>query len=140
MQRRWAAMFAAVIIAIVIVGCGRVNLEDLTPEAVRTEIASRPTQARSTPVGGATPGATQGAGAGQGDREAGTALYNTWCTGCHETGRLDAPVIKGNTYVAAEWVPVLRTPGDKAKHPSNYTPVELNDNAYKNIFAYIAAQ
>lgn len=139
MQRRWAAIFAGLISAIVIVGCGRVDLEDLTPEAVRTQQASIPTPTPRPTPGGGTPGATQPAGGGEGDRAAGRLQYNTWCTGCHESGRLDAPIILGNAYDVAEWIPALRTPGDKAKHPTSYTVMELDDNGYEDIFAYIAA-
>lgn len=148
MQRRWRAIFAAVLIAVVAVGCGRVNLEDLTPEAVRTEQASQPT-ATPRPSGGGTPSsgtpgtdnpnATAPSGGTTGDRAAGTLLYNTWCTGCHESGRLDAPVILGNTYDLAEWLPVLRKPGDTAKHPVNYSLTELSDAQFEDIFAYIAS-
>jgi hypothetical protein len=132
-------VFTGVVVAIVAIGCGRVDLEDLTPEAVRTQQASLPTPTQR-PATSSTPGATQPAGAGIGDAEAGRLQYSTWCTGCHESGRLDAPVILGNTYDPAEWIPILRTPGDKARHPSSYTVMELNDNAYDDIFAYIASQ
>lgn len=138
MQLRWGAVFAALVVAILIVGCGRVNLEDLTPEAVRTELASRPTPT-PRPTVNTTPGATQPSGGGAGDLDAGRALYTNWCTGCHDTGRLDAPVIRGNTYDVAEWIPILRDPGDKTKHPTTYRATELDDNNWEDVFAYIAS-
>lgn len=135
MQRRWTAVFALLVAIIVAAGCGRVNLEDLTPEAVRTQLALTPSPAASS----GTPGGTEVPGAGQGNMEAGDQLYHTWCTGCHDTGRLNAPPIKGKTFVVADWIPVLRAPGDKAKHPSSYPSTQISDNNYDDIFAYLAA-
>lgn len=140
MQRRWMAIFALLIVAIVVVGCGRVNLEDLTPEAVRTQLALTPSPTRPTPTPNAsgTPGATAPAGSGHGDRAAGRSLYNTWCTGCHESGRLDAPVILGQSFDVAEWIPILRSPGNRDRHPVSYTLTELSDDNFDDVFAYIA--
>jgi cytochrome c5 len=138
MHRGWTAVFLGVFVVIVVSACGRVNLEDLTPEAVRTQMALTP----STTSGGGngTPGATSESGADASALAAGDQLYNTWCTGCHDTGRLGAPVIKGNTYDPAEWIPILRAPGDPSKHPSSYTEVEVSDAAYQNIFLFLAHQ
>lgn len=141
MYRRWLCLFMVVAALIVVAGCGRVNLEDLTPEAFKTAQANLPTPtARPTQSG--TPGADGSPGAGggvQGNAQNGKVLYGTWCTGCHDTGRLNAPPIKGKAYDPATITPALRgDAGATLKHPATYKVTELNDKQIQDILAYIA--
>lgn len=142
-----AAMTAIVLLS----GCGRVDLEDLTPEAVRTQEAldaqSEPT---SAPTAVVTPDSNQttttgdgggGGGAPEGDIAAGASIYNATCSGCHEGGR--AASILGKVFDPAAEIPKLRTgEGFGAPHPK-YAPTDirpLNDNDFQDIFAYLATQ
>lgn len=142
MYRRWLCLCIVVAALIVIAGCGRVNLEDLTPEAFKTAEANKPTPTSSTGNSG-TPGAngTPGSAGGvEGNVQNGAVLYNTWCTGCHDTGRLNAPPVKGKTYDPTLVTPALR--GDASatlKHPATYKVTELNDKQIQDILAYISA-
>lgn len=130
-----AALFAVLALA----ACGRVNLEDLTPEAIRTQEAMEPT-ARTG--GGDDPSGTPGSGGGQpeGDLVAGRTQYTTWCAGCHDNGRLDAPVIKGMTFETEAVIASMRAGGADA-HPVSYSPsTELTDNQFTDILAYLSSE
>jgi mono/diheme cytochrome c family protein len=139
-ERRWLLVSAAIIAMIVAVGCGRVDLETLTPEAVRTEVAATATARASIPTPDPN-SASPGAEIPKGDVAAGDAIYNSECAGCHEGTR--AKSLKGQVIDAAKYVPMLRSgEGFGAPHPvyalTDIRP--LNDNDFNNIFAYLAAQ
>jgi mono/diheme cytochrome c family protein len=138
MQRAWLSLFAAVCGVLVLIGCGRVNLEDLTPSSYKTQTSATETVRAGlpTPTPNASPGAGGGGGA-VGDAAAGGQLYNFWCTGCHDSGRNGAPPIKGKTYDLPGVTPLLRgTSGQQ--HPS-YKPFELTDKNVQDILAFLAA-
>jgi mono/diheme cytochrome c family protein len=131
---------------VLLAGCGRVDLEDLTPEAVKTQqaidLANQPTATVEPTV---DPNATE-VPAGDnplagGDIAGGDSLYNAQCSGCHEGGR--AASIKGKTFDPAVYIPMLRTgEGFGVPHPkyelTAITP--LSDDDFIDIFAYLAAQ
>jgi mono/diheme cytochrome c family protein len=141
-----AGMIAIVLLA----GCGRVDLEDLTPEAVKTQqaldLANQPT-ATSAPDPNATadPNQTPTTAVDNplsgGDIAAGDSIYNATCSGCHEGGR--AASLKGKVFDPAVEIPKLRTgEGFGATHPA-YRPTDirpLNDNDLIDVFAYLATQ
>lgn len=138
-NRRWTLAGLAIIAVLALAGCGRVDLEDLTPEAVRTQQAlNPPTPTRSgssgTPAAGETPGA--GGGASDADLAAGMAQYNTWCSGCHDGGR--AKPIKGQTFEFSAIEDMLRN--GTGGHPKYSPTTELTDNQFNDILAYIASQ
>ena len=139
MYRRWLWVCVVLGALLAFAGCGRVNLQDLTPEAVRTANASKP----SPGVGGVgTPGAggngTPGAGAVPGNVAGGRVLYGTWCAGCHDSGRQGAPAIKGKAYQLAPLLPMLRgEPGNTVQHPS-YKVTELSDKQLQDVLAFVA--
>lgn len=143
MQRRLPIVLAAVAMFMLVSACGRVNLEDLTPEAIRTEIASRPTATVAPtrePAGAGTAEVTVPAVTG--NLAAGSSLYNAHCSGCHGTGGQPgrrAPSLDGQQF-SLEDQPWLRT-GDGAPdgHPT-YTPAQLSDNNLNDIFFYLASQ
>jgi mono/diheme cytochrome c family protein len=145
---RWIPALAAMIGIVLLAGCGRVNLEDLTPEAVKTqqaqEAANRPTPTQPDP--NASPGANGSPSSGGGvvpggDIAAGASLYNAQCSGCHESGR--AASLKGKTFDPAVEIPKLRTgEGFGVPHPK-YSPTDitpLSDTDFEDIFAYLASQ
>jgi mono/diheme cytochrome c family protein len=143
--RFWTRVMAVTIIAVLaLAGCGRVNLEDLTPEAFRTEEAARQATAAAMPTNTPGPAGTPGSGSGSGsgggqpaDLAAGEVQYNTWCAGCHDSGR--APVLKGRQFDFAEIEQVMRTgQGFAQPHPS-YSQMEITNRQFNNILAYIAS-
>lgn len=138
-MRRWMLVFTAVLTMIVVAGCGRVNLEDLTPEAARTEIAATTTALASapteTPIDAPSDVVEAFANA---DVAGGGVLYNPWCSGCHDGGR--AQPIKGQVFDPSEWIPKLRSESGAADpHTPTYTIMELNDKQMTDILAYIAS-
>jgi mono/diheme cytochrome c family protein len=148
--RRWALALACLLAMVLAVGCGRVDLEDLTPEAVRTSEAATATYEAANPQptspsgSSGTPGASGSPGSGgeiEGDIAGGASLYNAHCSGCHEGGR--AASLKGKTFDPAVEIPKLRTgEGFGVPHPA-YTLTEiapLSDSDLTDIFAYLAAQ
>jgi mono/diheme cytochrome c family protein len=144
--RRLAAVVVAISAMLALAACGRVDLETLTPEAVRTQEAAELMTAEANPGtdnGDGTPGSDGGSGGPtEGDLVAGRTQYNTWCSNCHDTGRLEAPPIKGTSYDAAEVIPQMRADGGAASpHPVTYSPAtELTDNQLQDIFAYLASE
>lgn len=142
-QRRLPFVLAAVAVFMLVSACGRVNLEDLTPEAIRTEIASRPTATVAPtrePAGTGTSGTD--APVITGNLAAGSSLYNAHCSGCHGTGGQPgrrAPSMNGMEFTLEDQ-PWLRT-GDGAPdgHPT-YTVAQLSDNNINDIFFYLANQ
>jgi mono/diheme cytochrome c family protein len=141
-NRRWAVGVAAVAAVLVFAACGRVNLEDLTPEAVRTQEAMNPTAAPGGGGSGSDTDGTPGSGSGptEGDLVAGKTQYNTWCTACHDGGR--AAPIKGKTFDLATVLPTMREgQGGATQHPITYSPAtELTDNQFGDILAYLASE
>ena len=137
MDRRWLSLIVAGVVLLVIAGCGRVNLENLTPEAFKTAQAGLPTA--TTRAGAGTPNAAGTPASGvPGNAANGSVLYGTWCTGCHDTGRLNAPVIKGKTYDLPTQLPMLRgAASNTITHPS-YSVTELNDKQLQDVLAYLA--
>jgi cytochrome c5 len=132
-------VFVAALAAIVVAGCGRVNLEDLTPAVARTEIAGTASAIANapTPTQIDAPSSVIDAFANA-DIAGGSALYNTWCSGCHDGGR--AQPVKGKVLDPAEWIPKLRANSGAADpHKPTYTEMELNDQQMTNILAYIAS-
>ncbi len=115
---------------LLLTACGRVNLEDLTPEAVKTQQA----EAQIT----ASAEAAEQEALGDeftGNPQRGKVQYDVWCTGCHD-GTLAEP-IRGEAYPFSEWEEFFRTGGD-IDHPS-YDPVlDLNDAALIDILTYVA--
>ncbi|MDQ3549721.1 MAG: cytochrome c [Chloroflexota bacterium] len=144
---------AGLIAVVLLAGCGRVDLEDLTPEAFKTQEAldlqNQPTSVPTTPADpNASPDSNQtttsgggGGGAPEGDTAAGASIYNATCSGCHEGGR--AASILGTVFDPAVEIPKLRTgEGFGVPHPK-YTPTDirpLNDNDFNDVFAYLASQ
>jgi len=126
---------------LVLAACGRVDLEDLTPEAIRTQEAMQPTAQPGGSGGGddsGTPGSDEGAT--EGDLVAGRTQYATWCAGCHDNGRLNAPVIKGMTFDLEAVLGSMRA-GGADPHPVTYSPsTELTDNQFTDIIAFIASE
>jgi mono/diheme cytochrome c family protein len=144
LQRRLPMILAAAAIFLLASACGRVNLEDLTPEAIRTEIAGRPT---ATPVptraaaGEGTAAPTSRTGSG--NLAAGSSLYNAHCSGCHGTGGQPgrrAATLNG-TELTFDDSPWLRTGvgGEPANHPT-YTISQLTNNNLEDIFFYLQSQ
>ena len=142
---RWILALAGVALIFVASGCGRVDLEDLTPEAFRTPQAQTGPTATIDPNAtapvGETATAADGGGAPQGDTAAGASIYNAECSGCHEGGR--AASLKGKVFDPAVEIPKLRSgEGFGVPHPV-YRPTDirpLNDNDLQDIFAYLAVQ
>lgn len=146
---RWLPAMMCMLAVILLAGCGRVDLEDLTPEAVKTQeaidAANQPTPTdEPDPNATADPNQTSTSGGGdapQGDIAAGASIYNATCSGCHEGGR--AASLLGKVFDPAVEIPKLRTgQGFSAPHP-DYTPTDirpLNDEDFTDVFAYLAAQ
>jgi mono/diheme cytochrome c family protein len=116
------------VFSLVLAGCGRVNLEDLTPEAVKTEQAiAAITQTASAEM------AEEEAGELTGNLGRGDVLYGTWCINCHDFGQ--ATRLRGTAYQPSEWLPFFRDGGD---HPTTYDPViQLSDENLVDILTYI---
>ena len=143
---RWLLAMTCTIAIVLLAGCGRVDLEDLTPEAVKTQqaidLANQPTATVEPTV---DPNATE-VPAGDdplagGDIAGGDSLYNAQCSGCHEGGR--AASIKGKTFDPAVEIPKLRTgEGFGVPHPSYpLTSIRpLSDDDFIDIFAYLASE
>jgi len=128
---------------IVLSGCGRVDLEDLTPEAVKTQqaidAANQPTPT-NTPDPAITPTAG-GIPIPEGDAVAGGNIYNSQCSGCHEGGR--AASIQGKVFDPAVEIPKLRTgEGFGAPHPKyELTAIRpLSDEDLTDIFVFLATR
>lgn len=142
MDRRWLSQISPIVVVVALLalaGCGRVNLEDLTPEAFKTAEAGKPTA--TTRSGAGTPNAsgTPGSGGVQGNTANGSVLYGTWCTGCHDTGRLGAPVIKGKEFDLPTELPMLRGDASNTKTHPKYLVTELNDKQLQDILAFLAS-
>jgi mono/diheme cytochrome c family protein len=138
-RRRMPVMLFAASMLLLLGACGRVNLEELTPAAVRTEIAMRPT---ATPVPTPDPSApTPGPGGprtGEGNRAAGSSLYNAQCSGCHEGRRAES--LRGKSFVFEEVQPWMRgeQPGPE-NHPT-YRIDQLTDNNIRDILFYLETE
>jgi cytochrome c5 len=114
-------------LSLVLAGCGRVNLEDLTPEAVKTQQA----EAAITQTAQAEAAAEAGSEF-DGNPQRGNVLYGTWCINCHDGGR--AEPILGNAYPISEWEDFFRNSED---HPT-YDPVlDLSNQNLVDILTYI---
>lgn len=118
------------VLLLVLAGCGRVNLEDLTPEAVKTQEA----EAAITQTAEVTAREEAGNALG-GDPDRGDVLYGTWCINCHDGGQ--AEPIRGNVYPFEEWEEFFRTGGD-IDHPSYDPFVDLSDQNLIDILTYVA--
>jgi mono/diheme cytochrome c family protein len=133
MGRQWGIMLAAVGLLLIIAACGRVNLEDLTPEAVKTEQA----QAALTQVAQATEQSGSGL---EGDPARGQTNFNVWCNGCHAAGGTPrGPNILGNVYPVDEYLPMFRTgvaPSGGA-HPV-FETFRLSDDSIVDILTYVS--
>ncbi len=149
-QSRSLLALTAILAVVLFAGCGRDDLEDLTPEAFKTQqaldLANRPTptpttESSGTAAAGETPGTSGGGDMPQGDVAAGSSIYNATCSGCHEGGR--AASILGKVFDPAVEIPKLRTgEGFGAPHPK-YAPTDirpLNDDDFNDVFAYLARQ
>jgi mono/diheme cytochrome c family protein len=137
MDRRWLSLIIVVVALLALAACGRVNLENLTPEAFKTAEAGKPTA--TVGAGAGTPNAAGTPASGvQGNTANGSVLYGTWCTGCHDTGRLGAPIIKGKTYDLPTQLPMLRGDASNTKTHPKYGVTELNDTQLQDILAYLA--
>ncbi|HUG16461.1 MAG TPA: cytochrome c [Thermomicrobiales bacterium] len=141
-QRRLPIILAAAAVLLLVSACGRVNLEDLTPEAIRTEMAGRPSPTVAPtrePAGVGTAEATPGI---EGNLAAGSSLYNAHCSGCHGTGGQPgrrAASLNG-TELTLETSPWMRTgEGAPENHPT-YTVAQLSDNNLIDIFYYLQNQ
>ncbi|CAN5315932.1 MAG: cytochrome c [Chloroflexia bacterium] len=130
MQHRWAQLAAITAALLLLTACGRVNLEDLTPEAVKTQQAEA--------VITATAAAAEQEELGDeftGNPQRGRVQYDVWCTGCHDGGRAE-PIV-GEAFPFSEYEEFFRTGGD-IDHP-NYNPVTgLSDQNLIDILTYIA--
>lgn len=135
MDRRWFVGLAlALILPLGVAACGRVDLQDLTPEAVQTQEAeARLTQ---TAIAGTI---------GLGDPVRGNTQWGTWCVGCHaEGGAGQGPDIRGEIYNFDEISTAFREEGAPLPsgnpHPITYQTFDLSDEDFRNIFAYLAQQ
>lgn len=135
-QSKWFIILAlSGALVVTAAACGRVNLQDLTPEAVQTEQA----EARVTQT------AIAGMGGG-GDAARGRITWDTWCVGCHAiTGAGQGPDLRGNIYSWEELEPAFRTEGAPLAttgnaHPIVYEDFELGDDNFLNVFAYLTQQ
>ena len=117
------------VLLLVLAGCGRVNLEDLTPEAVKTQQA----EAAITQTAQAEAAAEAGSEF-DGNPSRGDVLYGTWCINCHDGGR--AEPIRGNAYPFSEWEEFFRTGGD-IDHPAYDPFTDLSDQNLIDILTYI---
>ena len=142
-QRGWVAAFSLVFAVVVAAGCGRVDLEDLTPEAFKTQQAAQEaTRIAGGPVATPVLTGTQGTGGIGGfegaDLVAGQVQYNTWCAACHDSAR--APALKGRVFAFEDIENTMRTgQGFAQQHPS-YTVFELTNQQLVNILAYVAGE
>ena len=139
MQRGWFIILLLTSLAVLVVAaCGRVDLQDLTPEAVKTQQA----------VGAVTQTAlAESAGQFLGDPARGRTTWDTWCVGCHaQTGNGIGPDIRGTLFLWPEWEAFMRE-GVKADgtvtHEANdraitYLTTDLTDENFFNVFAFIA--
>ena len=138
MQRRWIGILGVTSALVLIAACGRVNLEDLTPEAVKTEQA----QAFMTQTA-----QVEQLGDIQGDPSRGRITYDTWCLNCHDplAGGI-GPQITGEFYIWDEWTEFYRT-GEKADGSAtheasgrviSYPENQLTDDDFLNLLAYLA--
>ena len=139
MQRGWfGIMLLASLAVLVVAACGRVDLEDLTPEAVKTQQAEEAVTQTAL---------AESAGQFLGDPARGRTTWDTWCVGCHaETGAGLGPDIRGNLYLWPDWEAFMRE-GVKADgsltHEANgrvitYATTDLTDENFFNVFAFIA--
>lgn len=136
---RLSLLMLACLLTLLVTACGRVNLEDLTPEAVRTQQAMvTPTSVPPTPAPGETPGT--GGSSAPVDLLAGGSLYNNYCSGCHDNGRAGAQPLKGreglDPTAAANTVRNGVTAAGGAHNA--YTTTELTDQQILDILAFIA--
>lgn len=130
MQHRWVQFIAITAALLLLTACGRVNLEDLTPEAVKTQQAEAAVAATAAAAEQDALGAEF-----TGDPARGEVQYGTWCIACHE-GTLAEPIV-GEAYPFSEYEEFFRTGGDIG-HPS-YDPVlDLSDDDLINILTYVA--
>lgn len=133
MQRQWGIGLAAVGLLVIIAACGRVNLEDLTPEAVKTEQAQ-------TVLTQAAISTAQGSAGLDGDPARGNTNFTVWCQGCHPPGGSDrGPNILGNAYPIAEFSEMFRTgvaPGG-GEHVT-YETFRLSDQSIVDILTYVS--
>jgi cytochrome c5 len=139
MQRSWLGVLVLTSAAVlVIAACGRVDLQDLTPEAVKTQQAQEAVTQTAL---------AESAGQFLGDPARGRTTWDTWCVGCHaEGGNGIGPDIRGTLYLWPEWEVFFRT-GTKEDgtlvHEGNgrvimYSTTDLTDENFYNVFAYIA--
>ncbi len=139
MPRRWSLILVLTGFSMLIVAaCGRVDLQDLTPEAVKTQQAQEAVTQTAL---------AESAGQFLGDPARGRTTWDTWCVGCHaETGNGIGPDIRGTLYLWPEWEAFMRE-GTKADgsitHEANgrvitYLKTDLTDENFFNVFAFIA--
>jgi mono/diheme cytochrome c family protein len=139
MERRWFVILVLTSLTVLVAAaCGRVDLEDLTPEAVKTEEAADAVTQTAL---------AESAGEFLGDPARGRTTWDTWCVGCHaQTGSGLGPDIRGTLYLWPEWEAFMRE-GVKADgsltHEANgrtitYLPTDLTDENFFNVFAFIA--
>lgn len=130
MRRRWIQVLVlASALMLILSACGRVNLEDLTPEAVKTQQAeTQMTQTAAAEI------AAEAGSEFDGNPARGDVLYGTWCINCHDGGR--AEPIRGNAYPFSEWEEFFRTGGD-IDHPSYNPLTDLSDQNLVDILTYI---
>ena len=139
MQRWWYLILGITSLAVLVVAaCGRVDLQDLTPEAVKTQEAE---------IAITQTAIADSAGQFLGDPRRGRTTWDTWCVGCHApTGNGLGPDILGTLYLWPDWEAFFRT-GEKADgslvHEANdrvitYLTTDLTDENFFNIFAFIS--
>src|SRR5690606_20897680 len=143
LKRRAPMLLITVAIVLVVSACGRVNLEDLTPEAIRTQIASQPSPT-AAPTRAAQQGSTPDptARVTSGNLAAGYDLYNAQCSGCHGSNgqpgrRAESLHGKGLTFADAPWL--LSGEGGPEGHPTYANiQVPLSENNLEDIFFYLS--
>lgn len=134
MQRQWGIVLAAVGLLVIIAACGRVNLEDLTPEAVKTE------QAQTVLTQEAISTAQMSSGL-DGNPTLGQTNFTVWCFGCHAPGGTErGPDILGNAYPIEEYLPMFRTGAvpSGGEHPATYETFRLSDQSIVDILTYVS--
>ena len=139
MRRRWPVILALTsAFVLYAAACGRVELEDLTPEAVQTQQAEDAVTQTAL---------SEFAGEFMGDPLRGRTTWDTWCVGCHaEGGNGVAPDLRGSVYLWPDWEAFFRTgttSNGALSHTADdrlvtYEPTELTDDNFFNVFAYLA--
>lgn len=130
MQRRWFMVLTLAGMLVVVAACGRVDLEDLTPEAVKTEQAEAAIAATQTSE--AQPDIP-------GDPDRGLTIFQSFCFGCHIEQNVPSPELLGNVYLLDDYMAMFREgTGPNGESHITYASFELSDENLQDVLAFIA--